>query len=205
MRLVCTLWKSDSDKNGRDPPRNECWRAQRTKGASRDVVERVRHAHRGFPQGLLRFDGTSQAHQDAIYSKRNEIIGLVLPSPRNCVRGRPTMTRGVAPKGPSVGRLGIDISRVYPEATRDPTVGVPPPSLQAVLCTIPSLMVCGNLLFSARYRTASFRGPSAALPVFDPSLSPSLVSRSSAARKSLHVSSTATPARPCRSSSSGRA
>jgi hypothetical protein len=112
---------------------------------------------------------------------------------------------GRRPTRPSIGRVSIEI--MYPKpcsnkrsddwcattisssgAARDPVAdGVLEP---AFLGAVPNGVISGSLTCP---------------PCFDPSLSPSLVSRSSAARKSLHVSSTATPARPCWSSSSGRA
>jgi hypothetical protein len=111
-----------------------------------------------FQQGLIRFDGTLEAHQVDIYLSRNANVGFALPCRQNCGRGGPVMTRGVGPQRPSVGRLGIEVS--------SPTVQQQ--EIRRLVChhhlfkqrvrVILSLMVGRNLLFMALYRTASVRG-----------------------------------------------
>jgi hypothetical protein len=66
-----------------------------------------------FQQGLIRFDGTLEAHQVDLYLSRNANVGFELPCRQNCGRGGPVMTRGVGPQRPSVGRLSIEI--MYPK------------------------------------------------------------------------------------------
>jgi hypothetical protein len=139
---------------------------ERHGGARWKIVDTFGRVHRGFPQGLIRFDGTLEAHQVALYLSRNTNVGLILSSPRNCVRGRPIRAPGVAPQGRRYAELASRSCTQSHAATRDPTIGVPPPSLQAVLRAIPPQMGCRNLLFLARYRTPSFSGRS--VTVFRP-------------------------------------
>ena len=54
----------------------------------------VRHALKGFHQGLIRLNGTSKAHHGIQYSTGNTVTGLNLPYLRECPRDGPIPVPG---------------------------------------------------------------------------------------------------------------
>jgi hypothetical protein len=79
-------------------------------GARWTIVEKPSVGpNEAFQQGLIRFDGTLEAHQVALYLSRNPNVGFALPCRQNCGRYGPIQKRGVACSGPSLGRVSIEI------------------------------------------------------------------------------------------------
>jgi hypothetical protein len=159
MILLSTFRKSYCNKNGHDQSRNECWRAKRTirtaslGSASNASVMHWKASTEASPASVCPCKPTKKSPNpcetrlSARYSRRLEIACAAdrfgrRGSPHKAVGGT-TWHRGIVTKC---------------SATRDPTVGVPPPSLQAALRVIPSLMVCGNPLFSSPSGRTAFCG-----------------------------------------------